>query len=81
MTSEQEKHLKSIKSGFDSIVDGKYRRGQAEHGGDLWDMSPMDLLNASLDEAIDQIVYLLTLKQKLLGMPLGYDSRDTRKLG
>lgn len=65
MTPEQENHLLSIKNTFKQLVDTKYRKGQAEHGGDLWFLSPNQLLDMAIDEAIDQIVYLLTLKEKL----------------
>ncbi len=65
MTSEQEEHLLALKREFISLVDVKYREGQKEHGGDLQDMSSEDLLNCSIAEAIDQVVYLLTLKSKI----------------
>jgi hypothetical protein len=64
MTEEQEEHLESIIDDFADIVDPKYRAGQKEHGGNLFDMSEKDLLDAALDEAVDQVVYLLTLRQK-----------------
>ena len=41
----------------------KYRVGQREHGGQLW--TKPGLLDMAIDEAIDQVVYLLTLKQQL----------------
>ena len=44
------------------MVDHKYRKGQAEHGGQLW-LNP-SLLDNAIDEAIDQVVYLLTLKEQ-----------------
>jgi hypothetical protein len=65
MTEKQEKHLQEIKDNFSNLCDTKYRKGQAEHGGNLFDMSPMQLLDNAIDEAIDQVVYLLTIKQKL----------------
>ena len=65
MTPEQEKHLLSIKQEFDLLVDAKYRKGQVEHGGDLIDKDIELLLNDALGEVIDQVVYLLTIKQQL----------------
>lgn len=65
MTDEQWKHLQSIQYLFNTRVADKYQKGVQEHGGNLWDMPSKDLLDNALDEAIDQVVYLLTLKQTL----------------
>lgn len=65
MTPEQEEHLVSIKENFEVLVDVKYRDGQKRHGGDLFGKSPTELLDCAIDEAIDQVVYLLTLRDKL----------------
>jgi len=65
MTKEQEAHLQSIKDEFNRLVDPKYRKGQEEHGGDLFDKDIKNLIEAALEEAIDQVVYLLTIKQQL----------------
>ncbi len=66
MTPEQEAHLLQIKQDFDIMVDGKYRRGQNEHGGDLVEMSVMMLVDNAINESIDQFVYLTTLRNKIL---------------
>lgn len=66
MTEEQELHMKGLAMTFAHLMARKYRRGAKEHGGNIWDMSREKLLDNALDEAIDQVVYLLTLKQKLL---------------
>lgn len=68
MTEQQEMHLKRIKDEFVELVDAKYRAGQAEHSGDLWKMSMESLIDCALDEAIDQVVYLLTIKHKYILM-------------
>lgn len=49
----------------------KYMRGQAEHGGRLWEKK--GLIDMAIEEAIDQVVYLLTLKDQLdaAGVELG----------
>lgn len=44
-------------------IDLKYRRGQAEHGGQLW--TKPGIIDMAIDEATDQLVYLLTLKEQL----------------
>ena len=70
MTNEQENHLQSIKNSFTELVDAKYRKGQAEHGGDLASMDILKLIDCTIDEAIDQVVYLLTLRQSILDSDL-----------
>ena len=64
MTTQQEEHLEIIKIKFLNLVDTKYRKGQAEHGGNLFDSQPNYLLDNAIDEAIDMVVYLLTLKDQ-----------------
>ena len=55
-------HLLRIKEQFTSLVDLKYKKGAEEHGGDLLDLDVIDLLDMAIDEAVDQAVYLLTIK-------------------
>lgn len=62
MSKEQEAHLEFIKYKFIKLTDPKYRGGQAEHGGNLYDMPKEKLLDCAIEEAIDQVTYLLTLK-------------------
>lgn len=66
MTSKQEMHLVHIQSEFVGRVGNKYRKGAKEHGGDLRDMTPLQLAENALDECIDQFTYLLTLRDNLL---------------
>lgn len=66
MTKEQEEHLQNIKDDFVRMVDRKYRKGQKEHGGDLFDKSTSELIDMAIDEAIDQVVYLLTLRDQVM---------------
>lgn len=73
MTEGQEAHLEMIKNHFTNLVDVKYRAGQAEHGGNLYSMSIEKLIDNALDEAIDQVVYLLTLKDNV-----AYDAKSSR---
>lgn len=68
MTPEQEKHLGYILSEFEFRADTKYRKGQLEHGGNLFDMTTLDLLEHAIEEAIDQFVYLMSLRLKLLNI-------------
>lgn len=65
MTKEQEAHLERVKSEFCELVDEKYRAGQREHGGDLWNNKLTILIDLAIDEAIDQVVYLLTIRDEI----------------
>ena len=66
MTVEQEAHLERVKKEFVVLVDAKYRAGAAEHGGELLALPVLCILDLAIDEAIDQAVYLLSLKEKLV---------------
>ena len=63
MNDEQEAHLAGIKTGFCVAVDAKYRRGQHEHGGNLWKKPGM--LPMLTEETLDFVVYARTLEQQL----------------
>lgn len=65
LTAEQARHVEHIAGEFSTRMATKYAKGQAEHGGNLFDLGAMDLLNEAIDEAVDQVVYLLTLRDKL----------------
>ncbi len=59
MTPEQEAHLARVLALVNTGISTKYRDGQAEHGGNLWEKP--GLLEEALKEAIDQVIYLTTL--------------------
>ena len=67
MTNEQEQHLKRIKANFAAKVEAKYRAGQKEHGGDLMHNNALTLVDMAISEAIDQVVYLETIREVLVG--------------
>ena len=48
MTLKQEDHLTDIQKTVGAEIDRKYRAGQAEHGGDLWERVPL------IDDMIDE---------------------------
>lgn len=54
-----------IKDKFCELVDTKYRKGQAQHGGNLW---TKEMATQILDEAIDLFTYAITLNAQL-GFP------------
>ncbi len=63
MTEAQEAHLDGIKGRTSVALDRKYRKGQAEHGGNLWRKPGVfSMLDA---EVIDFVVYADTLRQQL----------------
>jgi len=66
MTAKQEAHLGRIQADFRERVDMKYRCGAAEHDGELLGMTTLAILDAAIDEAVDQVTYLLSLREKLL---------------
>jgi len=63
MTPEQ--HLEKILTQAEFRIKVKYLRGQAEHNDNLWEHSILDLVDNAIDEAVDQLVYLLTLRDKI----------------
>ena len=63
MDPECEAHLATIRHEFCEALDAKYRAGQEEHGGHMWEKSGM--LDHAIEEAIDQVVYLFTLRAQL----------------
>lgn len=66
LTIKQEQHLQRIKDRFEADVDAKYRSGAREHGGTLLEHDALWLLEEGMKEAVDQYVYLATLREKLL---------------
>jgi len=65
LTPKQEDHLQSILAQNTIHTRDKFIRGAKEHGGDLLDMSPLQLVDNAIDEATDLLVYLRTLRGKL----------------
>ena len=74
MTPNQELHKQSIIKRVGELIDAKYRKGVNEHGGNLWDLPIRELVDNAIDEAIDQLAYLLTVKDQLTRLPrFGYN--------
>lgn len=65
MSLDQETHLKFIQAEVSKLLDSKYRRGADEHQSNLFDMPTLQLVDESINEAIDQLTYLLTLRDRL----------------
>lgn len=65
LSPSQLDHLLRVVKESSRRIEDKYAAGAKEHGGVLLDLSSSALLDAAIDEAVDQIVYLLTLREKL----------------
>lgn len=65
MTDDQKLHAAKIGDETERRVILKYAKGVAEHGGNIWEMSPLQLLEEAINEVTDLSVYLLTLKEQL----------------
>ena len=62
MSEEHEKHLKSVLNDLIKDVGLKYRRGQAEHGGEVW---RRPVWKDAWDEILDLNVYMHVLRLQL----------------
>lgn len=63
MTPEHQAHLDQIVSELTQDIRAKYIKGQAEHGGNIWEKPGM--LEHAIEEVLDLAVYLYTLKRQL----------------
>lgn len=61
MTPERQRHLDAIKHLATSRIDRKYRAGQDEHGGSLFEKP---LGEEIIAEAIDQVIYAMTKREQ-----------------
>ena len=56
-------NLSKIKKQFNKDLTAKYNKGKKEHGGSL--IHKANLIDKALEEAIDQVCYLYTLKEQI----------------
>lgn len=66
MTPQQEVHVQKIEAQFAHQMRMKYAKGAKEHKGNLFDLPAIVLVQNAIDEAIDQFVYLVTLRDRLV---------------
>ena len=66
MTEAQEAHALSIGDRIHAKIIKKYALGAKEHGGNLWENHPLDMIDFAIDEVTDLGVYLLTLRDQLV---------------
>jgi hypothetical protein len=62
-TIEQRKHSIGLAHIFSEQMIIKYKKGQEEHGGNLWEKP--NLLDNAIDEVVDLAIYLLTLRDQV----------------
>jgi len=62
MTEEQQKHAGKIAAQAYNLINKKYEKGAIEHKSNIWERD--DLLDMAIEEAVDMVVYLLTLKEQ-----------------
>lgn len=65
MDQLQRNHVHDLKKLICELLESKYEVGAREHGGYIWDLSLLALVDAAISEVIDLGVYLLTLREKL----------------
>jgi len=64
MTPEQRAHMHGLMEIVETLMERRYTAGQAEHGGNLWDLGHQPLLDSAIEEAIDLLHYLLTARYR-----------------
>ena len=66
MSNEQIAHRKYIVEEAATLIHAKYTKGALEHQTNLKEDTTIgQLIDFAIEEATDQMVYLLTLKQKI----------------
>jgi hypothetical protein len=78
-TNKHELHLATLQMAAVESMEKKYRKGVEEHGGTkLWEMPTASLVEEAINEATDQLTYLLSLRQQ---MHLNHGTRSRRMHG
>jgi hypothetical protein len=66
MNKQQTAHLNRILEQSRELITEKYAKGAAEHKSTLSDdYTPLQVLDMSIEEAVDQLTYLLTLREMM----------------
>ena len=65
MIKDKEEFLQKNIDLIVKIADARYRAGDKEHGGDLRDLTMEQLIDNAIEETVDTLHYLLTMKSKL----------------
>jgi hypothetical protein len=72
MTPEHEQNLKEANESFMALNEKKYRAGQAEHGGNLWEVP--NLIDEAMNEIVDLWNYLFNLKKQIRHLQAKFDA-------
>lgn len=72
MTPDRERHLAAVLDSAHSLIDKKFRAGQVQHGGNIWQKPGM--LQHAIEEVADQTVYLFTLEGQMSALALALRS-------
>lgn len=62
LTTEQVRHMSDNMLAFDHQYSGKYRKGQKEHGGNMWTMGLKQTIENAEDEVLDMWSYLRNIR-------------------
>lgn len=65
MSPEQEKTLADLKNTIPTIIEWKFRKGDAEHGGNLTDMPISEELQELTEELIDALIFVIDISKKI----------------
>ena len=66
----QESHLSWVLSQATKRIEAKYKAGDKEHGGEpLIAIPTTKLIDWAIEEAVDQVVYLLSIRRQLDEIP------------
>ena len=66
MNNTQIDHLNRILEQSRELITQKYAKGAEEHDSVLSeDYTPLEVINMAIEEAVDQITYLLTLREMM----------------
>lgn len=68
MTDEQHNHCARLVADFAVAFTDKYKAGQAEHGGNLWQKDPVKMARAAKEEVLDQWAYIDILEKNIIEM-------------
>lgn len=64
MNKKQNKHINDLINLASSLMKSKYENGVKEHEGNLWESK--NILDEAINEALDLLIYLLTIKYQKL---------------
>lgn len=65
LSKKQNNHMNENAEMFVKEYCSKYVKGQEKHGGNIWDMGLMELVENAKDEVKDQWSYLLDIERKV----------------